>query len=340
MAVGQAFSPKEWTVLIKNTTGWGETAIGTSMYQLDVDSTSMPSLGINQSIDIRTTKGDGSRTFQDEDFFQDDTFKIREMTFSGNFHTDTAHKFPFLNIADQATSNDLVPLAAGYSPTGLANGVSVGAGTMASHHLFNIIVASPGVTNGKNMSFNNCVCTNYQISADIGTDGGRYKYSMTFSTAGKFQSLADSTSVGPTAPYANTTNVTMGGINASTFKVADINATLNSFTITVDNPAIWTGAGSLGFETLSRGPECSVTFDAQVKYDSLTDELINTFDGQVASVDGVGLNIVNSANFDIAINDYILTNVALSEGDIMMVDISGKSVDDGAEALLALDWST
>ena len=340
MAVGQAFSPKEWTVLIKNTTGWGETAIGTSMYQLDVDSASMPSLGINQSLDIRTTKGDGSRTFQDEDFFQDDTFTVREMTFSGNFHTDTAHKFPFLNIADQATSNDLVSLVAGYSPTGLANGVSVAAGTMASHHLFNIVVASPGVTNGKNMSFNNCVCTNYQISADIGTDGGRYKYSATFSTAGKFQSLADTTSVGPSASYLNTTNVTMGGINASTLKVADINATLNSFNVTVDNPVVYTGAGSLGYETLNRAQECSVIFDAQVKYDDLTSGLINTFDAQTAAVNGDGLKIVNSANFDIAINDYVLTNVSTSEGDIMMLDISGKSVDDGAEALLSLDWST
>ena len=340
MAHASAFSPKEWTVLIKNTTGWGETAIGTDMYQLDVDSVSMPSLGIEPSLDIRTTKGDGSRTFQDEDFFQDDTFKVRELTFSGNFHTDTAHKFPFLNIADQATSNDLVPLAAGYSPTGLCNGVSVGAGTMASHHLFTIVVASPGVTNAQNMSFNNCVCTNYQISADLGTDGGRYKYSMTFSTAGKFQSLADETSVAPSATYANTTNVTMGGINASTLKVADINATLNSFTVTVDNPVVYTGAGSLGFETLNRGQECSVTFDAQVKYDSLTKGLINTFESQSGSVNGDGLKIVNSANFDIAINDYILTNVALSEGDIMMLDVSGKSVDDGAEALLELDWRT
>tara|TARA_Y100001963_G_scaffold19104_1_gene24149 strand:- start:15289 stop:16314 length:1026 start_codon:yes stop_codon:yes gene_type:complete len=335
-----AFSPKEWTVLIKDTTGWGETSIGTSMYQLDVDSVSMPSLGINQSLDVRTPKGDGSRTYQDEDFFQDDTFKIRELTFSGNFHTDTAHKFPFLNIADQATSNDLVPLAAGYSPTALGNGVSIGAGTMASHHLFTIVVASPGVTNGKNMSFNNCVCTNYQISADLGTDGGRYKYSMTFSTAGKFQSLADSTSVAPSAPYANTTNVTMGGINASTLKVADINATLNSFSVVVDNPVTWAGAGSLGYEVMNRSQECSVTFDAQIKYDDLTDELINTFDSQTAAVNGDGLKIVNSANFDIAINDYVLTNVSLSEGDIMMLDVSGKAVDDGSEALLALDWTT
>ena len=211
---------------------------------------------------------------------------------------------------------------------------------MASHHLFTIVIAAPETTNAKHMSFNNSICTNYQIFADIGTDGGRYKYNMTFETAGKFQALANTTSVGASASYLNTTNVTMGGINASTFKVADINATLNSFNVTVSHPAVWTGAGTLGFETLNRSQECAITFDAQVKYDALTDELINTFDAQAAAVDGVGLNIVNNANFDIAINDYILTNVAMAESDIMMVDISGKSIDDGAEALLSLDWST
>ena len=331
-----AFSPKEWTVLIRPQTEWGETEAGTDMYQLDVDSISMPTLGLNQSIDLRNTSG---RTFNDEDFFQDNKMAVREMTFSGNFHTDSAHKYAFLNISNQATSNDSVPLAAGHQPASLGNGVSISAGTMASHHLFTIAIAAPDTSSGAHMLFHNCICTNFQVSADIGTDGGRYKYSATYVTGGNYQSLASTTSVAPSASYLNTTNVTMGGINASTFKIADINATLNSFSVAVDFPAVWTGAGSLGFETVNRAQECSITFDAQVKYDDLTKGLINTLDTQTAAVDGVGLNIVNSSNFDIAINDYILTNVSLTEGDVMMLDISGKSVDDGAEALLTLDWT-
>ena len=336
MASNIGFSPKEWTVLIRPQTEWGETEAGTDMYQLDVDSISMPSLGLNQSIDLRSANG---RTFSDEDFFQDNKMTVREMTFSGNFHTDSAHKYPFLNLSNQATSNDTVPFAAGHQPQSLGNGVSISAGTMASHHLFTIAIAAPDTSSGAHMLFHNCICTNFQVSADIGTDGGRYKYSATYVTGGNYQSLASTTSVAPSASYLNTTNVTMGGINASTFKIADINATLNSFSVVVDFPAVWIGAGSLGFETVNRAQECSVTFDAQVKYDDLTKGLINTLDTQTAAVDGVGLNIVNSSNFDIAINDYILTNVSLTEGDVMMLDISGKSVDDGAEALLTLDWT-
>lgn len=207
MASNISFSPKEWTVLIRPQTEWGETEAGTDMYQLDVDSISMPSLGLNQSTDLRNTSG---RTFNDEDFFQDNKMTVREMTFSGNFHTDSAHKYPFLNLSNQATSNDTVPFAAGHQPQSLGNGVSISAGTMASHHLFTIAIAAPDTTNAKNMLFHNCVCTNFQISADIGTDGGRYKYSATFSTGGNYQALASTTSVAPSASYLNTTNVTMG----------------------------------------------------------------------------------------------------------------------------------
>jgi len=74
MASNTAFSPKEWTVLIRPQTEWGETEAGTDMYQLDVDSISMPSLGVNQSIDVRNTAG---RTFSDEDFFQDNKMTVR-----------------------------------------------------------------------------------------------------------------------------------------------------------------------------------------------------------------------------------------------------------------------
>ena len=336
MASNVAFSPKEWTALIRPQTEWGETEAGTDMYQLDVDSISMPSLGVNQSLDARQSTG---RTFTDEDFFQENKMRVVEFTFSGNFHTDAAHKYAFLNLANQATSVDNVPFAAGHQPASLGNGVSISAGTMAAQNLFTIVIAAPETSNAKHMLFHNCVCTNFTLSADTDTDGGRYKYSATFSTGGNYQSLASTTSVGASASYSNTTLVSMGGINASTFTVADINATLKSFSVSVDFPAIWTGAGSLGYEAVNRGSECSITFDAQVKYDNLTSGLLNTFDTQTAAVDGVGLKIVNSANFDIAINDYVLTNVALSEGDLMMLDISGKSVDDGAEALLELDWT-
>ena len=68
--VAHAFSPKEFQIWIASDSSTaGNSGIHASnMYQLDVDSISMPSLGLNQSIDLRNTSG---RTFNDEDFFQD-----------------------------------------------------------------------------------------------------------------------------------------------------------------------------------------------------------------------------------------------------------------------------
>lgn len=333
-----AFSPKEWRILIRPQTEWGTTEAGTDMYQLDVDSISMPSLNPNQSLDVRTSAG---RTAITADVFTDRVLAVKEMTFSGNFHTDSGHKLLFHNISDQATSNDEVNIASGFNPSGLANGASVSGGSMTSHSLFTVVVARPASSVSsnlaKNMEFLDCVVTNFQISADVGTDGGRYKYSVTFATGSAYSDLDDATTVSPTAVYASSTNVTLGTLNSSTLKVFNINHALNSFSVNVDSPAVFVGAGSGGFESLQRGQECSVTFDAQVKYDDTGDDHIQAYDTGAVH-DNVGLYLQNTADFDISINDYIITNAALSEGDIMMLDLSGKAVDDGTEALLTLDW--
>ena len=49
--------------------------------------------------------------------------------------------------------------------------------------------------------------------------------------------------------------------------------------------------------------------------------------------------IVNDGKFGIDTANGVLTNVALSEGDIMMLDCSIKAVDDGTDALLEVDLS-
>jgi hypothetical protein len=49
--------------------------------------------------------------------------------------------------------------------------------------------------------------------------------------------------------------------------------------------------------------------------------------------------IVNNGNFGIDTANAVLTNVAYSEGDIMMLDVSFKAVDDGTDALLEVDLS-
>ena len=49
--------------------------------------------------------------------------------------------------------------------------------------------------------------------------------------------------------------------------------------------------------------------------------------------------IANNGNFGVDTANGVLTNVAYSEGDIMMLDVSIKAVDDGTDELLIVDLS-
>ena len=72
----KVFSPKEWKVaVVSDATNAGDTGIGSTMLQLDVDSVGMPTLNPNQALDVRSGVG---RTFKDEDFFQDSILRVSE----------------------------------------------------------------------------------------------------------------------------------------------------------------------------------------------------------------------------------------------------------------------
>ena len=92
-----------------------------------------------------------------------------------------------------------------------------------------------------------------------------------------------------------------------------------------------------GYQLASRGAEISVTAEAQVKYDGNTKGFINSFDTQSSALSGNMLVIVNNGNFGVDVQNGVFTNVALAEGDLMMLDCSIKSVDDGSDALIEFD---
>jgi len=49
--------------------------------------------------------------------------------------------------------------------------------------------------------------------------------------------------------------------------------------------------------------------------------------------------LVNNNAYGIEIESGLFTSVSLSEGDLMMLDCSIKSVDDGSSALITFDLS-
>ena len=332
-SVAHTFSPKEFQVWIaSDATNAGATGLHASnMYQLDVDSVGFPSLNVNQVLDVRSGVG---HTFKDEDFFQDNKMRVVEMSISGTLHDDVGHRLLIANICGAAQADDTnQTIGSGHKIVGQKYGAAV---TNNASSL-TVVVKSSDHSNQRSLEIAGCVVTNFSISADAGTEGGRYKFSATLQS-GKAPDLNESSTAAGNTVYANTTTTTLA--SASGFKTYALDVVLNSFTTTIDYPAIFTGVTSTGYEVVSRGAECSVTHDCQIKYDGNTKGLPHTFDTQATTVlNGDAFVIVNNGKFGVASSDGVLTNVAYSEGDIMMLDVSIKSVDDGSNPLLTIELS-
>ena len=336
MATGIAFSPKEYSCWIANETAAGTSALhASSMYQLDVDSVGYPSLNVNQVVDVKTGLG---RTLKDEDFFQDNKLRVTELSLSGTLHNDAGH-LALLRNACTSNSGDIT-VATGYQPPT----VKYGSSNTTSGDTFTIVIkavdptvaAGVALDDNRNFVFAGCVCTNFAISSDMGTEGGRYKWTATVQT-GYVPSLNDTTARNAIGSnnYANSTDTTLA--STSGHLVLNDSVVMSSFTCTIDNPAVFVGATSNGFDVVNRGSEISVTVDTQVKLDDNTKTFVNAFDTQSAASGTDSFKVVNSANFGLEMENAVLTNVAMSEGDIMMLDCSLKAVDDGTDPLITID---
>ena len=331
MAVAHAFAPKEFKCfIISDATNAGASGIHASnMLQLDVDSVSYPSLNVTQSLDVRSGVGN---TLKDEDFFQDNKMRVVELALSGTLHDDAGHRLLLANICGAAQADDTnQTIASGHKIVSQLYGAAV---TNNASSL-TVVIQPSDVSNQRGLEFPGMVVTSFAISADAGTEGGRYKFSATLQS-GKTPDLNSSAAAGSTV-YANTTGTTLA--SASGVKVYGTDAVMNSFTCTIDYPAVFSGITATGYATVARGAECAVTVDTQVKYDGNTKALVNSFDTQTAALAGNTFVVVNNGKFGIEIDNGVLTNVAYSEGDIMMLDISMKAVDDGSDELLIVDLS-
>tara|TARA_R100001443_G_scaffold39447_1_gene52749 strand:+ start:1304 stop:2290 length:987 start_codon:yes stop_codon:yes gene_type:complete len=325
MAEAQAFSPKEFKVaVVSDASNAGATGIGSTMNQLDVDSVGFPSLNLNQVLDVRSGAG---RTFKDEDFFQDNVLRVTEFTISGTLHNDTGHKLLLQNICNDVSSD--ISVASDFTAASQVYGASV---TNAASSL-TVVIQPSDVSHQRGVELFGCVVTNFSISADAGTEGGRYKFSATLQT-GKVPDM-NSTATPTITPYANTTHSLMS--SASGLKVMNNDVTMNSFSCNIDSPAVFSGVTSTGYEVVSRGSEIAVTVDTQVKYDNNTKTLVNAYDTQSGPTTSNSFVMTNNNAFGVLIDNAVYTNVAYSEGDIMMLDISLKSVDDGTDPLVTFD---
>lgn len=329
-----AFSPKQFQVFIAEQDAYGaiEAAGGNAYHALDVDSIGMPSLNPTQVLDVRT----GSRVLQKEDFFQDVKGSVKEISVSG---TATTNALDMLleNIMGEAegSASGVYSFASNAGVQSVGKTDSSQAGTLLS-----VIISSP--LSNSDLAFKDCVVTSLTLNGDVGTEGGRVKFSATMQTGTLAEDLSDE-SISADEAFAASENYFISSWSDTSYRkmygVDDL--VLSTFSLTLENPASFSGLVSTGYEIVSRAGEFSATLDATAKYDVNTEPLIASFNNQTqqaatasqASLLNNDSSLTDGA-FGISMPKSVLTNVAFNEGDVMMLDISVKAVGDSSNALV------
>ena len=328
-----AFHPKDfkaWVILEGassgkngNSAALDDPAITSNLLALDVDSVSSPSLNVTQFAGVRSGQG---RVATSLDFFHDNKNRATEVTLSGNLHTSTGHTLLLQNIMGSTAD----PLALAYNHTGTAGTYQV---TSEDNATFTLVLASPDTTDAYNIVMRGCLCTSFSISADMGTDGGMYKWSANIST-GLIPILNNTATEAGTA-YSGSP---IGMSTLSTKKVNSIDAILAGFSVNIESPAVYSGVSSVGYQSFGRGEETSVTATANLKLDSVSRDIIPNFDaGTVDAADAFTMTQTTAANYSIAIGQAVLTNAAYSEGDVMMLDVEMKALAGTSGNVLTID---
>ena len=226
------------------------------------------------------------------------------------------------------TQGDTVPY--GIASSGDISSFTSGTENQTANQILSIMYKTPATGHG--MSFKDCFCTSLSLTGDAATEGGRIKFSATFKT-GSLPTLNQSDIAIDTAISQN--NYFMRDWVSTQRILAGVTGVLvNNFTLNIENDVTFSGITSTGFEHMARVSEVVANADFNVKYDDLTDVLVENFHDQVSGAsEGATLMGTDSTpsdgEFEFKFANSIITNAALSEGDVMAVDVSVKAVGAG-----------
>ena len=286
---------------------------------VDVDSVGTPSLNLTQVLEPKS----GSRVLQATDFFQDNKNKVIEISVSGTATTEVLDM-----LLGNITQGDTVPY--GIASSGDVSSFTSGTENQTANQILSIMYKTPATGHG--MAFKDCFCTSLSLTGDAGTEGGRIKFSATFKT-GSLPILNQSDIGIDTA--INQNNYFMKDCVSAQRVLAGITGVLvNNFTLNIENDVIFSGLTTTGFEHMARVSEVIATADFNVKYDDLTDVLIENFHDQSSGASEGALlmgtdSTPSDGEFEFKFANSIITNAALSEGDVMALDVSVKAVGAG-----------
>tara|TARA_R100000808_G_C2150239_1_gene158915 strand:+ start:467 stop:1510 length:1044 start_codon:yes stop_codon:yes gene_type:complete len=329
-----AFSPKEFRVAVQAQTALG-TALTDGMQELNVDSITHGTLGGVNNYEL---KSGGGRILQDEHYFHQNSDFISEITISGIYSTE----FAMLIENITGATSEAFTVASNYEPSAnIKTGATLTAG---NSELLTLAVLPPkaGATTPSSTDgivYKDCVVTAFSWNGDMGTNGGLVTFSATLKTYSPvaLEQDADSFTIAAYELSAAQT-ITMSDWQTPANRVicgqADVMPT--SFTMNLENDAVFLGRGASGVcEVIGRGAEFSATADISVKYDDESADLLNLFQSATSAA-STGNTIMSNAStpatgasWGFQFPQSVFTSVALSEGDIMGIDVSVKMVGYG-----------
>ena len=312
------YSPKGFQVMVgfESTSG---TAKVDALVTMDVDSVGFPSLN---PIHVNEVRAGAGATAKLVDAFKTNQGTDKEITISGNaYHTSV------LNLLTNLTGDTSSPVQVAYGHTG--QDIKIGTTSVSDFtQTMTVVITSPRTD--ADMVFKGCVCTALSFSGDMGTEGGRIKYSATFKTR-SIPALSNA-SVSSATLYSAGTQRAMTGWTITTLGGVE-DTVMSNFTLNLEHDAHFLGFDPSGNpEVIARSSEFSATLDAQIVYNQDSEALINTFEAGAAFTTSGAIICGNHATigiqtlFGFHIDTSSLTNVALSEGDVMMLDTSWKAL--------------
>ena len=328
---GTAYDPKLFQFLIAAQDAYGTIngASGNAYIALDVDSIGSPTLGINQTLDVRS----GSRVLLESNFFQDNIASVKEFSVSG-----TATEATLDLMLSHLTLDSSVPYAVA---TNVATSSFKSGSDTSGNKALSVIMKS--AASNSDLVFKDCFITSLTLNGDAGTEGGRVKFSATFQSGTKVAS-GELTATDVAVDTAITANdYFMSGWDADDRIIAGVaNGVISSFSLTVDNPLTFSGIASTGYEQAIRSGEVSATASFSVLYDDNFLDMFERFNTTQAAGATTGATLMNHqaalANeyFGFKFPKSIITEVSFNEGSSMMLDVSVKAIGSGTADLFEI----
>jgi hypothetical protein len=335
--------------------------------QIDVEGITFPTFTPNQEFEMRSGAG---RVAEFSQMFSSSKGVVTEFTLSGRLDQINCAMF-----AENVTGNEagegaanlgVVDINTAYSGgTNMKDGDAINTGDY--HQTLTFYFQGP--TASDSYTLTGCICTNFQITGDMGTASGRFDYSATFKTqykpdkaelamvSGQFTAIPNTQMFLSDMSVKFLNMIDVGG--ASFFRNFPI---FNSISLTFDAPAVFMGASGSDAEPEVIGralPEMNITFAASLKYDDHTDNLIeahrdpnqnsyiqlamgtHTLTGTAPAGDAVFNNNLYFADssahgLGIIFHQAKLISASVGSGDVATVDIEAKIVDQGTNFILRL----